>query len=347
MTISLKELAKLTDSKIKGESSLVLKSVASLSEATKGDISFVSNPKYKKQLDSTKASAVILSSKLADSYAGNALINDDPYLTFAKVVFAFHGGKSTSSSIHASAIISEKAQIADGVSIAANVVIDDNVKIGKGTSVGAGTYIAQNIQIGDDNIIYSNVSIYEDCIIGNRNILHSGVVIGADGFGFALQKDKRWYKILQVGNVVIGSDVEVGANTTIDRAALGSTVISDGVKLDNQIQVGHNVLIKEHAIIVGGTVLAGSTTIGKNCQIGGHCAIAGHLEIADNVMITGFSMVINSILEAGVYSSGIVSQENRKWRKNAARFRQLDDMAKTLKRVEQRVDKSFARNEDK
>ena len=334
MKIKLKKLAELTGSKVKGNCNLELNNVASLEEAIEGNISFVSNPKYKKQLNSTKASAVILTPKLAETYTGNALINNDPYLTFAKVVFAFHGGNTATSSVHPTAVISEKATIAENVSVGANVVIESEVVIGEGTDIGAGTHILENVAIGENNKIYPNVTIYHDCILGDRNIIHSGAVVGADGFGFASQKDKSWYKILQVGNVILGSDVEVGANTTIDRAALGSTIISDGVKLDNQIQVGHNIEFKENVIVAAGTVFAGSTTIGKNCQIGGHCAIAGHLDIADNVVITGFSMVINSIPEAGVYSSGIVSQENRKWRKNAARFRHLDEMAKTLKKLE-------------
>jgi UDP-3-O-[3-hydroxymyristoyl] glucosamine N-acyltransferase len=338
MIFTLDELAKLTESKVQGDKGCMLKGVASLDDAGSGDVSFVSNPKYKAQLSSSNASVVILTSELAESYKGNALVNDDPYLTFAKTVKLFHSHKNTNqASIHPSAVISESANIEHDVSIAANVVIDENVTIKKGVVIGAGSYIGKNSVIAKNVQLYSNVTLYSETEIGAQSIIHSGAVIGADGFGYAPQKDKSWYKILQVGKVVIGADVEIGANTTIDRAALGSTIIGDGVKLDNQIQIGHNTKIGEHTAIAAGTLIAGSTTIGKYCQIAGAVAIAGHLNIVDNVIITGKSMVIKSIDKAGVYSSGIAADENKKWRRNAIRFSQLDDMAKTIKQLESKL----------
>ncbi len=330
---SLKELADLTGSEVKGDTQLQVSDVATLQDAKEGQISFVSNPKYKKQLDTTKASAVILSSKMASAYNGNALINDDPYLTFAKVVNAFHKRAIPKANIHPSAVIAKDSIIGKNVNIAANVVIDSAVNIGDNSVIGAGTVIEKGSILGSGALIHPNVTIYSNTQIGTNIIIHSGTVIGSDGFGFAPQKDKSWYKILQIGNVVIGDDVEIGANTTIDRAALGSTIIENGVKLDNQIQIAHNVKIGSLTIIAGSAGIAGSTTIGERCQIGGAVAIAGHLNIADDVIITGRSMVISSIKKSGVYSSGIATEDNRKWRRNAARFRHLDDMAKQIKEL--------------
>jgi len=334
---SLKELADLSKSEIKGDGQLLLSGVATLQDAVEGQISFVSNPKYLKQLDTSKASAIILSPKLASSYEGNALINDDPYLTFARVVNAFHEQEKVKASIHPTAVVSKEARLGKNVNIAANVVIEAGVSIGDNSLIGAGTVIAENVTIGSEALLYANVTIYSDTVIGKRAIIHSGAVIGSDGFGFAPQPDKSWYKIRQIGNVVIGDDVEVGANTTIDRAALGSTLIGNGVKLDNQIQIAHNVQIGDLTIIAGAAGIAGSTVIGKRCQIGGAAGISGHLEIADDVIITGRSMVINSLKKAGVYSSGVVVDENRKWRRNAAGFRHLSDMVKKIKQLESSV----------
>jgi len=337
--ITLGALADLTDSTIKGDNNYPLQGVATLKDAKEGEISFVSNPKYKKLINVCKASAIILSPSLAEDYSGNALINDDPYLTFAKVVYAFHATKSPAGQIHPTAIIDKSSNISASASIGANVVIEENVRVDDGVNIGANSFIGKRSVVKENTVIHANVSIYSDTQIGRNSIIHSGAVIGADGFGFAPQKDKSWYKILQVGNVVIGTDVEVGASTTIDRAALGSTIIGDGVKIDNQIQIGHNVKIGDHSIFAAGTLIAGSTTIGKYCQVAGAVAIAGHLQITDHVIITGKSMVIKPISKAGVYSSGIAADENKKWRRNAIRFSQLDDMAKTIKRLESQVKK--------
>jgi len=338
MMLTLEKLAELTDSKVKGDGSCQLQGVMSLEEAGEGQISFVSNPKYKKHLEASKASAVVLSPALSKGYSGNALINDDPYLTFAKIVSIFHAKNTPSSLIHPSAVIADSAVISKQANIAANVVIEPDVVIDEGVTVGAGSFIGERSILKKNVRLHPNVTLYSDTRIGKNSIIHSGAVIGADGFGYAPQKDKSWYKILQVGNVVIGSDVEVGANTTIDRAALGSTEIANGVKLDNQIQIGHNVTIDEYSIIAGGALVAGSTKIGKFCQIGGAVAISGHLTIVDNVIITGRAMVINSIHKSGVYSSGVALEENKKWRRNAARFRKLDEMAKTIKRLEKKLE---------
>ncbi len=339
-TFSLAQLAKMTDSQIKGDHDIQLHSVATLQDATEGQISFVSNPKYKALLNDSSASVVVLNPTLAEGFSGNVLINQDPYLTFAKVVTAFHQQDSLPENINLSASIADDSVLGKNVNIGANVVIEAGVTLGDNVVIGAGCFIGADCKIGKGAYLYPNVTLYHRTHIGSRAIIHSGVVIGADGFGFApntQSEEKSWYKILQVGNVVLGNDVEVGACTTIDRAALGTTRIGNGVKLDNQIQVGHNVELGDYSIVAGGTVFAGSTTIGKRCQIGGAVAIAGHLKIVDDVVITGRSMVIKSISQAGVYSSGIAADDNRKWRRNAARFRKLDEMAKQLKQQEKRI----------
>ena len=339
MQFTLSTLAELTHTEYKGDAQTLLVNIATLQDAKAGDISFVSNAKYKRQIESSQATAIIMSAQLAEQYSGNALISKDPYLTFAKVVRLFHPPDKQQTGIHPSAIIDKTARLGKDVSIAANVVIEKGVNIAEGVQIGAGSVIAENSSIGENTCLHANVTLYSDSQIGKNSILHSGVVIGADGFGFVLQEDKTWYKIQQVGNVIIGDDVEIGANSTIDRAALGSTKIASGVKIDNQVIIGHNVQIGEHTIMPGGSSVAGSTKIGKRCQIGGEVAMAGHLEIADDVMITGRSMVTNSLKVAGVYSSGITTEENAKWRRNAARFRSLDKMAKQLNQLEKLLNK--------
>lgn len=301
MTLTLEYLAKHTGSTVKGDKLVEINSVAPLQDAKQGQISFVSNPKYISSLENTKASAVILSPELAKEYSGNALINSDPYLTFAKVLNIIYKNEKPKGFVHSSAIVAEETNIAADVNIAANVVIESGVTVEKNTIIGAGSYIGENSHIHENVIINPNVTLYADTKIGSDCIIHSGAVLGADGFGFAPTKDKSWYKIPQVGNVILGKDVEVGASTTIDRAALGSTIIGDGVKLDCQIHIGHNVKIDDFSIMAAGTVVGGSTSIGKRCQVGGAVAISGHLEIADDVVITGKSMVIKSIKSGGVF----------------------------------------------
>lgn len=330
MTYTLEQLAKLTNSSLSGDKNTQLNSVAALDEAVSGQISFVSNPKYIHKLTDTAASAVILSNRLAENYDGNALINDDPYLTFARVLKILHDVPKSKAVIHSTAVVDSNVKLHESVSIRANVVIEEGVTIEKDVTICVGCYIGKDSHIAEGVHIYPNVTLYKDTHIGKNSIIHSNVVIGSDGFGFAPTPKKTWFKIQQIGNVVIGEDVEIGASTTIDRAALGTTTICDGVKLDNQIHIGHNVKIEEHTIIAASTVIGGSTFIGKRCQIGGAVAISGHLSVVDDVVITGKSMVMKSIKKSGVYSSGTSTDENKKWRRNAARFRSLDQIAKKV-----------------
>ena len=334
---SLEQLAKLTDSSFSGDKNIQLHTVAPLADAKHGQISFVSNAKYISQLNDTGASAVILNKDLAQQYEGNALINDDPYLTFAKVLQILYAEPNATSTIHESAVIASGVEIHKSVSIGPNAVIDEGVKIAENTFIGAGCVIGKDSEIAKGTYLYPNVTLYKETVVGENSIIHSSAVIGADGFGFAPTPEKSWFKILQVGKVVIENDVEIGAGVTIDRAALGTTTICNGVKLDNQVHVGHNVVIDEHTVIAAGTVIGGSSIIGKRCQIGGAVAISGHLTVVDDVIITGKSMVIKSIKKSGVYSSGIAADENKKWRKNAARFRSLDEIAKKVSDLDKRL----------
>lgn len=336
VALSLSKLADSIGAELQGDENLIITSVSSLKNAKEGDISFAVGRKYLPQLLKCQASAVILTADLAASYDGNVLISKSPYLAYAKAVAVLYPDQTPVANIHPSSIIDDSAEIAETASIAANVIIGKKVKIAKGAVISAACVIADNSRIGENTYLHANVTLYENTHISNDCRLHSGVVIGADGFGYAANQGE-WYKIKQVGNVVIGDNVEIGANTTIDRGALGSTTISDGVKLDNLIQIGHNVTIGEHTAVAACVAIAGSANIGKRCQIGGASAIAGHLSIADDVIITGMSMVISSVDKAGVYSSGMPVNENRKWRKNIIRFAQLDKMAQKIRALEKRI----------
>ncbi len=337
MIHTLEQLAKLTDSSFSGDKNIQLNSVAALDEAVLGQISFVSNPKYINKLADSAASAVILNKGLAENYIGNVLINDDPYLTFARVLEILYAEPKSTVIVHKSVVIADDAILHKTVNIGPNVVIDEGVTIEKGVTIDAGCYIGKGSHLAEGVHLYPNVTLYKDTQIGKNSIIHSAAVIGSDGFGFAPTPAKSWYKILQVGNVVIGEDAEIGAGATIDRAALGTTTICNGVKLDNQVHVGHNVKIEEYTVIAAATVIGGSSNIGKRCQIGGAVAISGHLEVTDDVIITGKSMVIKSIKKSGVYSSGITADENKKWRKNAARFRSLDEIAKKVSHLDKKL----------
>ena len=332
--LTLSELAEISNSELRGDPQCVVTSVAPIDGARLGDISFVRENKYKTYLEKTKASAVILPESMSEDFSGNILINKDPYLAYAKVVAALFPVIRPAKSIHPTAIIHETALIEENVYIGANVVVGAGTKIKSQAIIGTACTIAENCIIGAFTELKPNAVLYANCQLGEYCLIHSGAILGADGFGFAPQKGGEWYKIPQVGNVVLGNNVEVGANTCIDRAALGSTIIGNGVKLDNLIQIGHNVNIGDDTAIAAHTAVAGSVTIGKRCRIAGAVAIAGHLNIVDDVTITGRALVSNAIRKAGVYSSGLVAVENQVWRKNVARFRKLDELFRKVIKLE-------------
>ncbi len=335
-TWTLADIAKHIDGVVQGDPSFAVESFATLEHALNHQISFLANLKYKKYLVSTQAGVVIVSPDMASLVPNHAIVVDDPYVAYAKAARLLNPLRSNESGIHLSAAISEQSVIHQTASIGAQVVIEANVEIAEHVVIGPGCVIKRGSKIGPESTLTANITICDDVEIGARCIIHPGVVIGADGFGIANDKGK-WIKVPQIGGVKINDDVEIGANTTIDRGAITNTVIGRGVKLDNQIQIGHNVVIGEDTVIAGCVGIAGSTVIGKNCAIGGGVGIGGHISIADGVHLTGMTMVTKSITSAGVYSSGIPAEPTQQWHKNVIRYRQMDKLFAKVKVLEQKL----------
>jgi len=333
---TLLELATKLDAKLVGDDSIVITSIATLKSAKSGQISFLSNPKYQNEIHESQASAIIMRESDIGDYKGNALLLDNPYLGYAQLAQIMDTTPSPANHISEKASISSSAKLGANVAIGDNTVIESGVTIGDNCIIGHNCFIGENTKIGNHSNLWANVVIYHNVILGDECLIHSGVVIGGDGFGFA-PNNGQWVKIPQLGGVIVGDKVEIGSNSTIDRGALDDTLVGDNCIIDSQVHIGHNVILGNGCAVAGNSCIAGSTNIGNNCIIGGACAINGHLNVCDGVTITGMSMVIKSINEAGVYSSGMPSQTNREWRKNGARYRQLDDMAKRLKIVEKNL----------
>ncbi len=330
---TLRELAEVLGAQLQGDGALVITGLNTLKEATGQELSFLANPVYARYLSSTEAGAVILAPASAADFSGNALIVDNPYLGYARLSHFFKTAAEVPVGIDASATVSPDAQIHPEAAIGPGVVIEAGVMVARGVTVAAGAVIGHDSIIGEETRIARNVTVCHGVSIGKRVIIHPGAVIGSDGFGNAQDKG-QWVKIAQIGGVLIGDDVEIGANTCIDRGALGDTIVGDGVRLDNLIQVAHNVVIGKNTAIASLAGISGSTQIGENCTIAGSAGFAGHLTIADNTHIGGMAMVTGSIKKAGVYASGTGFMEAREWRKNAVRFRQLDNLARRVKRLE-------------
>lgn len=333
---TLEFIANFLSAELRGDKDAIITSLSTLDSATAEQLSFISNVRYRKKLGVTLAGAVILSSDDAQLFTGNAVICNDPYQAYARVSQLFEKsnahpvGVNDRAFVHASAVIADTAYISEGASVAESCTVADDAVIGANTVVGA------NCFIGKGTVIQANVTLYHNVSVGDNCLIHSGSVIGADGFGFA-KSDAEWIKIAQLGGVVIGNNVEIGACTTIDRGALDDTVIEDGVILDNQIQIAHNVYVGKNTAIAACTAVAGSTKIGAQCTIAGACGITGHVTIADGTHITAMSIVTKSIVEAGVYSSGTGMMPNKQWKKNVVRFRQLDDLARRIKSIEDEI----------
>jgi len=321
--------------KILGNPQTAISQVATLESAGVLHISFLAHRKYRKQLAGTGAGAVILGKADSKLTELPRIVCGDPYLYFAKVSALLNPPQAVKSGVHRTAVVERGTRIPVSASIGAGVYIGRGVRLGKDTVIGPGCQIGDGAQIGAGSRLHARVTIYSACRLGERALLHSGAVVGADGFGIALERD-RWQKIPQIGTVVIGDDVEIGANTCIDRGALDDTLIGDGVKLDNLIQIGHNVHIGAHTAIAGCTGIAGSTRIGKHCMIGGAASIVGHLDIADRVVILAGAVVTRSILQAGTYG-GHPAQDNRSWTHNVARLRHLDALRERVRNIEQQL----------
>ncbi len=338
MSKTLAELADYVGGRVEGDASRVIDGVATLSAATAGDISFLSNALYRKYLPTTCAAAVILSEADAQSCPVSALIVSDPYVSYAKIATLLNPEQIFPAQIHPSVVVASSARVSESAHVGANCVIGDGVVIDDGAVIGAGCVLEAGCVVGRHTRLMANVTLCHRVNIGQRCLIHPGAVIGSDGFGIANDRGV-WIKVPQLGTVRIGDDVEIGANTTIDRGALDDTVIEEGVKLDNLIQVAHNVKIGAHTVVAGCVGIAGSAEIGKHCAIGGGVGILGHLKITEGVQVTAMSMVTKSIKQPGVYSSGVPLQPSQKWHKNAVRFKQLDELAKRVRELEAQLGK--------
>ena len=335
MSLRLDEIVARLGGDLAGDGTLTVSRVAPLDKAASGDITFLSNPKYRSSLIATGATAVIVTAEAASACPVAAIITAQPYLYFARVAQLLNPPLRPPAGVHPAAVV--ESPLPASVSVGAHARIGQNVTVGENTIVEAGTVIADDCSIGNACWLYANVSIYSRTRIGARAIIHSGAVIGADGFGFARERGGAWVKIPQTGGVVIGDDVEIGANTTIDRGAIDATEIGHGVKLDNQIQVAHNVHIGDHTAIAGCVGIAGSARIGRRCTFGGAAMVLGHLEIADDVNVSSGTMVAKSITKAGSYTGWVPFLEHSEWLKNYSRLRHLDALADRIRALEARL----------
>jgi len=328
----LRELAARLGADFDGDGERELDGVATLAAAGSGQLSFFANRRYRRQLGATAAGAVVLAPADRALFAGAALLSDNPYLTFARASALLHPTPALPPGVHPQASVHDTAQLGADVRVEAGTVIEAGARVGARVVIGAGCYVGEDVHVGADTRLAPRVTLLAGTQLGARCVIHPGAVLGADGFGLANDRG-AWVKVPQLGRVVVGDDVEIGANTTIDRGALDDTVIGNGVKLDNLIQVAHGVRIGDHTAIAACVGISGSTVIGRHCVIGGGVGFVGHLEICDRVTVTGMSMVAQSISRPGVYS-GIPAEEARRWRRNIGRFHQLDELARRLLRLE-------------
>lgn len=332
-TYRLHELAELLQAELRGAPDCLIQGLGTLQHAGPQQLAFLANASYRKQLAETAAGAVLLTAADAEGYAGNCLVVADPYLAYARLSHLFDRKPQPQSGIHPSAVVASSARVAASASIGPGVVIEEDAVIEDNVVLGAHCYVGARSRIGKDGWLAPRVTLYHDVSIGERVVIQSGAVLGGEGFGFARQ-DGQWLKIAQIGGVTVGNDVEIGANTTIDRGALDDTRIGNDVKLDNQIMIAHNVEVGDHTAMAACVGISGSTKIGRNCMLAGGVGLVGHIEICDNVFVTGMTMVTHSINEPGAYSSGTAMQPAGDWKKNAVRFRQLDDMARRIRALE-------------
>lgn len=335
-SIRLADLAQRLGAELHGDGDIVIASVASIQSAQAGSITFIVNSRYREQLAKCKASAVVMMQDDLPFAKSAALVVKNPHLTYAYIAQILDTTPLPAQNIAPGAVIDADAKVGEGVAIGANAVIESGVELGDNVVIGAGCFVGKNTKIGAGTRLWANVTIYHEIEIGRNCLIQSGAVIGADGFGYANDRGV-WVKIPQSGRVIIGDGVEIGACTTIDRGALDDTVIGNGVIIDNQCQIAHNVVIGEHSAVAGGAIMGGSLKIGRYCMIGGASVINGHLEICDKVTITGMGMVIRHITEPGVYSSGIPVQPNKVWRKATALVMHIADMSRRFKAVERKV----------
>jgi UDP-3-O-[3-hydroxymyristoyl] glucosamine N-acyltransferase len=331
--ITLGELAVRFGCQLQGDPDVRISRVATIERADSESITFLANPRYKRHLAQTRAGAVVLEPKFASEAPGAALLSSNPYATYARIATLLYPPRGAAAGVHPSASVDASASVDPTAAIGPNVVIEAQAAIGPRAIIGPGCIVMAGAQIGADTHLFAGVTLCPGVRIGERCILHPGVVVGSDGFGFAPDRG-AWVKIPQVGAVRIGNDVEIGAKSTIDRGAIEDTVIEDGVKLDNQVHIAHNVHIGAHTVMAGQSGIAGSTTVGRRCMIGGQVGVGGQLTICDDVAVTGKSFVSTSIRKPGLYSGSLTVDAAARFRKNAARFHQLDELARRMRRTD-------------
>jgi len=336
---TLAELAERFALELRGAGDLVIAGVGTLSTAGPDQLSFLANPQYRVQLAQSRAGAVVLRASDADAHRGARLIAADPYVAFAKIAALFERAPAVTPGIHASAVVAPGAHVAASASIGPLCTIEAGAVIEDGAVLGPHCVVGERCTVGAQSRLIARVTLVRDVTLGKRVLVHPGAVIGADGFGLAFERD-HWIKVPQLGGVRIGDDCEIGANTTIDRGAIEDTVLEEDVRLDNQIQIAHNVTIGAHTAMAGCAAVAGSARIGRYCLIGGGAGILGHLSIADRVTITARALVTHSIHAAGEYSAGVPIQESKQWRRNAARFKHLDELVRRVQTLEKKDMKS-------
>lgn len=333
MPISLGELATQFSCELIGDPDVMISSVASLRGATPGSLTFLASPAFFPELPTTAAAAVVLRAEHAAECPVNALLSDNPYAMYARMAAAICPPPQYAAGQHASAVVADSASIDPSVHIGANAVVGERSKIAANTVIGAGSVIGPDCSIGEDCRLAANVTLVSDVRVGDRCIIDSGAVIGSDGFGHA-PTSEGWVKVPQLGGVVIGNDVEVGACTTIDCGAIGDTVIEDGCRFDNHVLIAHNVRIGAHTALAGMTGIAGSTTIGKRCMFAGKSSAVGHITICDDVIVSGMSYISKDVTEPGTYVASFPAQKAGVWGKQLARFRRLESLIGRVKKLE-------------
>lgn len=332
MSHTLGELAVRFGCTLQGDPEVRVTHVASLEDAGAAALTFLANPRYRGFLQKSRAGAVVLQAKFAADCAAPALIAGNPYAAYARMAALLHPLPTVTAGVHPSAVVDSQARVSASACVGPNAVIEAGAVIGDRAVVGPGCVVMRDARIGADTRLVANVTLCHGVSLGERCLVHPSVVIGADGFGLAPDQGE-WLKVPQVGSVRVGNDVEIGACTTIDRGAIGDTEIGDGVKMDNHIQIAHNVKIGAHTAMAAQSGIAGSTTVGQRCMIGGQVGVAGHITLCDDVVLTGKSFASSSIRKPGYYSSGLPIDESARFRKNAARFYQLDELARQVRRL--------------
>jgi UDP-3-O-[3-hydroxymyristoyl] glucosamine N-acyltransferase len=331
--VSLGDLAVRFGCELKGDPAAIVRRVATLANAEADALTFFANPSYRDQLRATRAGAVILASDDVEACPVATLVAGDPYAVYARAAALLHPPAAFEPGIHPSAVVAGSATIAPSAHVGATAVIGDEVTVGDYVAIGPGCFIGPRCRLGAWTRLHANVSLVEDVSVGARCIVHPGAVIGSDGFGNA-RDSEGWIKVPQVGGVLIGDDVEIGANTTIDRGAIDDTVIENGVRLDNLIQIAHNVRIGEHTAMASLSGVSGSTVIGRRCMFAGQAGIVGHIRICDDVVIGGATMVSKDIREPGFYSGSFPAEKGRDWKRKVARFRRLDELVRRVEKLE-------------